>query len=266
MRRLVSFHCEGQKLAATLDEASGSTGLLIISGGNEIRIGAHRGMAKLAANVACQGFPVFRFDRRGVGDSEGENRGFLSSATDIEAAIAAFLDQCPTVNRLVAFGNCDAASAILIHRPLGIYAAVLANIWTIETSAETGPPSAAIKARYKQKLKRPEEWMRFLRGGINLGKLLKGLTQLAAPAPLSSLSVSIAEGLQSFDRPIEILVATGDATAIAFMDEWAKPHFEQARLRNDIEILQIESVSHSFVSQDDYAFLLSTIINSLSKA
>ena len=40
MRRLTSFPCAGDILAATLDEAPGTTGLLIVSGGNEIRIGA----------------------------------------------------------------------------------------------------------------------------------------------------------------------------------------------------------------------------------
>src|SRR3546814_6776173 len=66
------------------------TGLLIVAGGNELRSGAHRGMAKLAARLARDGFPVFRFDRRGVGDSEGENGGFLSSGPDIAEAVAAF--------------------------------------------------------------------------------------------------------------------------------------------------------------------------------
>src|SRR3546814_5070051 len=67
------------------------TGLLIVSGGNELRSGAHRGMAKLAARLSRDGFPVFRFDRRGVGDSEGENGGFLSSGPDIAEEVAAFL-------------------------------------------------------------------------------------------------------------------------------------------------------------------------------
>ena len=40
MRRLIGFACEGETLAATLDEAPGTTGLLIVSGGNEIRSGA----------------------------------------------------------------------------------------------------------------------------------------------------------------------------------------------------------------------------------
>src|SRR3546814_5025865 len=83
------------------------TGLLIVSGGNELRSGAHRGMAKLAARLARDGFPVFRFDRRGVGDSEGENGGFLSSGPDIAEAVAAFLRASPGLRRIVALGNCD---------------------------------------------------------------------------------------------------------------------------------------------------------------
>ena len=120
MRRLVNFSCEGQSLSGTLDSALSKTGLLVVSGGNEIRIGAHRGMAKLAGDVAAAGHPVFRFDRRGIGDSEGENGGFTKSGPDIAAAIAAFRDACPELIRIVAFGNCDAASALLLHRPAGL--------------------------------------------------------------------------------------------------------------------------------------------------
>ncbi|MGE2778108.1 hypothetical protein ACQHM9_27125, partial [Escherichia coli] len=80
----------GESLVATLDEADGSTGLLIVSGGNEIRSGAHRGMAMLAHRLAAAGIPVFRYDRRGVGDSTGDNKGFLSAEPDLIAAVAAF--------------------------------------------------------------------------------------------------------------------------------------------------------------------------------
>ena len=66
MRHQLSCACNGVMLAASLDEAPGTTGLLIISGGNEVRSGAHRGMATLAQRVAAAGYPVFRFDRRGV--------------------------------------------------------------------------------------------------------------------------------------------------------------------------------------------------------
>ena len=42
MRRVISFACEGETLFGSVDEAPGTTGLLIVSGGNEIRCGAHR--------------------------------------------------------------------------------------------------------------------------------------------------------------------------------------------------------------------------------
>src|SRR3546814_20934644 len=90
------------------------TGLLIVSGGNELRSGAHRGMAKLAARLERDGFPVFRFDRRGVGDSEGENGGFLSSGPDIAEAVAAFLRASPGLRRIVALCICAAET----HMPL----------------------------------------------------------------------------------------------------------------------------------------------------
>ena len=80
MRRLIACACADDDIIATLDEAAGTTGLLIVSGGNEVRAGAHRGMALLAADLAAAGHPVFRYDRRGVGDSGGTNRGFLSAA------------------------------------------------------------------------------------------------------------------------------------------------------------------------------------------
>ena len=111
MRHQLNFDCEGAALAASLDDAPASTGLLIVSGGNEIRSGAHRGMAMLAQRVAAASHPVFRFDRRGIGDSEGTNGGFERSGPDIVAAIAAFRQAAPHVTRVVAFGNCDAASA-----------------------------------------------------------------------------------------------------------------------------------------------------------
>ena len=74
------FGCGSHKLAGVLDTAPGETGLLWVSGGNELRSGAFAGQAQLAARLAAKGFPVFRFDRRGIGDSEGDNRGFTRSA------------------------------------------------------------------------------------------------------------------------------------------------------------------------------------------
>ena len=59
MRQWLSFDVEGTNCVATIDAPSGENhhpnGLLIVSGGNEIRSGAHRGMARLAAEMAKNG-------------------------------------------------------------------------------------------------------------------------------------------------------------------------------------------------------------------
>ena len=191
MRHQLSFACDGAMLAASLDDAPETTGLLIISGGNEIRSGAHRGMATLAQRVAAAGYPVFRFDRRGVGDSEGDNAGYTGSRDDIAAAIAAFRAAAPHVTRVVAFGNCDAASALLLHQPLALDALILANPWTYESDEEETnepalPPSSAIRARYLSRLKDPKSLLRLIKGEIDFRKLARGLSALRDSAPPSA--------------------------------------------------------------------------------
>lgn len=260
MRRLLSFDCEESRLVATLDEAPGNSGLLIVSGGNEIRIGAHRGMAKLAADVSAEGHPVLRFDRRGIGDSEGENGGFESSGPDIAAAIAAFRVECPALIRIVAFGNCDAASALAIHPVAEIDALVFANPWVFETEDDL-PPPAAIRSRYWERMSEPRAWVSLFIGAIDMRKLLAGLSRLARPPRHTSLAQTVAGGIAEFDGPVSIILANRDATAIAFRNEWKKSAFDTAR--GKVDMIEIDSSSHSFASDTDYAGVKSTLLNAL---
>lgn len=265
MRHQLSFACEGAALAATLDEAPGTTGLLIVSGGNEIRSGAHRGMATLAARIAAAGHPVFRFDRRGIGDSEGENSGFMGSAPDIAAAIAAFRKAAPHLARIAAFGNCDAASALLLHQPLPLDALILANPWTHEAAAETEdepalPPAAAIRARYMSRLADPKSLLRLLRGEVDLAKLRRGLSALrqrSAAAPPDSLAARIEDAIARLTTPATILLATGDRTAQAFAANCP------AALER-LPALRLASGSHSFAG-DDAEWLAAQILAILGR-
>jgi exosortase A-associated hydrolase 1 len=265
MRRLIAFRCRGATLVGTLDEAPGRTGLLIVSGGNEPRMGAHRGMARLAQRLAASGHPVFRFDRRGIGDSDGENHGFESSCPDIASAAAAFR-KAAKLERLVAFGNCDAATALaLFHDQAGVDALVLANPWVIERSADDLPPAAAIRARYAARLRNPGEWVRLLRGGVDLGKLAKGLVaarRKTGPAP-TSLAGRLADALGRTEAPVTILLANGDNTAIAFADAFAARLFDAARTKVRIE--RLESASHSFATSEDKSWLFEQLQTSLRR-
>ncbi len=251
---MIEFPCAGETLIGTLDEAAGTTGLLIVSGGNEIRAGAHRGMASLAADLARAGVPVLRYDRRGIGDSSGDNHGFEGSADDI-AASAAVLRQAG-VTRIVAFGNCDAASALaLFHASAGIDALVLSNPWSGGGGDDAMPQSAAIKARYAERLRDPKEWLRLLRGGVNLGKLFGGLLKVARSGSENhGLVDRMAQALTESGVPTKILLASHDNTAVAFADAWSKAR------RPDVHLDHLASASHSFASAEDKAWLLERLL------
>lgn len=253
MRRLIAFACAGDTLLGTLDDAPGKTGLLIVSGGNEIRIGAHRGMALLAQKLAERGIPVFRFDRRGIGDSTGSNGGYLSSGPDIGAAAATFSAEAG-IERLIAFGNCDAATALaLFGGAAGIDRLILANPWVVEPSDDL-PPAAAIRSRYAAKLKDPRELWRLVSGGVNIVRLVKGLARISStPSEPNALARRLADALEGWRGRATILLATGDATAIAYRDAIT-------RIGLILPTHTHDTPSHSFAREGDAAWLEERIV------
>ncbi|KLE35407.1 hydrolase 1, exosortase A system-associated [Aurantiacibacter luteus] len=262
-RRHLTLACEGDMLFGTIDEADGPSGLLIVSGGNEIRSGAFAGQAALAARVADAGYPVFRFDRRGVGDSEGENRGFRHSGADIRAAALAFRAECPGMRRLVALGNCDAASALIVSGGPMCDALIASNPWTldehdVEEEHEAAlPPAGAIRARYLAKLRQPAELARLLRGGVDLRKLAKGLKGAAASAPSpSGLARELAQCLDASGKHSTILLAENDRTAQAFAASVDVRQFDVRRC---------PGASHAFVEPHAREWLEAQVLEVLAR-
>lgn len=269
-----SFHhipCAGETLATTFDSAEGSTALLIVSGGNEIRSGAHAGMAYLALRIAEQGFPVLRYDRRGIGESTGQNSGFLDSAADIAAAVK-FLKHDQQVRKIVAFGNCDAATALALFGPdAGIDGYILANPWVIETgsAADADEPtisSAAIRSRYWDRIKNPRSVIDLLSGKIDLKKLLKGLRQASRSEDNSALSLRLRDALSGLEEDTRILLAKRDTTARAFLAAWNSADFELLRKKSAVTIETLDSASHSFADVDAKNWLTGKILDALRSA
>lgn len=258
MRRLLTFSCEGATLGATIDHAPGTTGLLIVTGGTQTRIGSHRMFERLSAALAAEGYPSFRFDRRGVGDSEGRDPDFHASGPDIAAAAAAFRAEAPELERIVGFGLCDGATALaLCGAEAGMNSIVMANPWLVEAEAGA-PPPAAIKSHYRDRLMSLDGWKSLLTGAISFRKLAGGLMKLASPPP-AGLAGDVAQALTARPLPSTLVLARKDATAIAAGDVWKSKPFAAIRQRNPAPVF-IESDSHTFARPNDLEALLQTIL------
>lgn len=253
-RRHLTFACEGETLVGTINDAAGDAGLLLVSGGNEIRAGAFAGQAQLAARIAEAGYSVFRYDRRGIGDSTGDNRGFRDTGPDIVAALAAFKAERPGLARVVGFGNCDAASALMLNGGAGCDGLVLANPWTIEHDDGALPPEA-IRARYAEKLRNPKELMRLATGKVSLRKLAGGIGKALKPSPPpTTLAEDVRAGLARFEGPVKLLIAERDRTGKAFLGAWNCA---------DPRLAHCPGASHAFVEPQARDWLFEQIVAAL---
>ena len=266
-RDLGFFDCEGSRCAYSLDRPEGAepaVGLLIVGGGNELRSGAHGGMARLAGAIAARGFPVLRFDRRGVGDSEGVNRGFLSSEADLTAAARHFRALRPELRQIFGFGNCDAATALaLFYRTAGLGALALANPWVIDEDADAPPsPSPrAIRQRYWRRLRDPALLGDLLGNRVDWRKLGCGLRKSVGSAPSGPLAGRLMGALGEAECPITVLLATGDRTAGAYIDA-----AQRAPLSRTVVERRHDSASHSFSSHHARDWLTEALVDMLTEA
>ncbi len=75
------FTCADEYLFGILacPERPSDTGVVIVVGGPQTRVGSHRQFVLLSRALAAAGYPVLRFDVRGMGDSSGEQRDFEPS-------------------------------------------------------------------------------------------------------------------------------------------------------------------------------------------
>lgn len=253
-RRHVTFPCEGATLVGTMDEGAGTSGLLLVSGGNELRSGAWAGQAQLAGRLAAEGFPVFRFDRRGVGDSSGPDAGFRSSAPDIAAASAAFRAHAPHVTRVIGLGNCDAASALMLAGGAGLDGLVLSNPWTIE-SDDAPPPPEAVRDHYRRRMVDPTALKRLLSGKVPLRPMLASLRDaLRRPTPPTGLAQAMEAGIAGYTGTVTFLVAERDRTGQGFLSAWDKA---------DKRVARCPGATHSYVEPAARDWLAERVLEAL---
>ncbi len=187
LRRLLTFPCGEELLSASLDEGDRATGVLMVMGGSQTRIGSHRMYERLSKALSDKGYPSMRFDRRGVGDSSGEDPGYKDSALDLVAAASAFRAEMAGMDRIVGFGLCDGATALALHGvDAGISDAILVNPWLVEANSGA-PPPAAIRSHYRRRLLSLAGWKKLLSGNVNVRNWPAASARQEAPRTPRSL-------------------------------------------------------------------------------
>ncbi len=245
----VVFECQGEQLVAIIHRADSefNTGVLIVVGGPQYRVGSHRQFLLLARALALQGIPVMRFDVRGMGDSGGAQRRFDQLDEDIRAAIDDFMVACPQLDCVVLWGLCDAASAAIFYayqddRVKGL---VLLNPWVF---TEQGAAKAYLKHYYIQRLMSRDFWVKVFRFKFNFGESISSMLGLIMQTrgddksvPVCkldmvdrslSLPMRMRECFARFSGPVLLILSGRDLTADEFKDVVAADPFWQGLLIN----------------------------------
>ncbi len=258
---LIIRSADGVLLAAMAHPAAGDVGVLIVPGAPQTRVGPHRSFVQLAEALAAAGHPVLRLDRRGLGDSGGEDPGFAAIGPDIAAAHHALRAAFPAVSRTVGLGLCDGAAALALA-PGALDALVLLNPWLAD-GARMGdlPPPAALRARYRQRILQPRQWLRLLGGEVRLSALARGLGRAARAEAPGRTARAMADALATFAGPVLVVLAGADATAQAFAAQWRGAGFARARQRGSVEVAHIPGASHSFARPEHAAALARRVVD-----
>lgn len=262
----LAFSSRGAALVGVLGVPGGPasrsahTGVVVVVGGPQYRVGSHRQFVHLARSLAAAGWPVLRFDVRGMGDSEGEPSTFEEITTDIGAAIDALVQRHPTIESVVLWGLCDGASAALLYldetggdpRVQGLG---LVNPWV---RSPEGLARVHVKRYYLQRLRERSFWHKLLRGGVGwsaLRGLASTLKTLRRPsgsrrerAPAAArFQARMLRAAEAFSGNAWLALSGRDLTAQEF-DEHTRqePRWQCMLQREGSRPLRFEEADHTF--------------------
>lgn len=267
IERALTFECGGESLigVVALPALPARTGVLVIVGGPQYRVGSHRQFVLLARHLAGSGVPCMRFDYRGMGDATGPMRSFESVNDDIAAAIDAFVSEAPGLERVVLWGLCDGASAACLY--LGqddrVAGAVLLNPWV---RTETGEARTMLQHYYLSRLVDRKFWSKLLGGGVDLrdsmrdlvarfGKLKGGPERAASDCGTGSPSdrpsaggpQGMLDGLNRTEVPFAVFLSERDYVAKEFEHLAGEDRRWKSLLRSErCELRRFEEADHTF--------------------
>ncbi len=268
---VLSFECEGTALWGVLAaphrsghehspvQAKGLTAIVIIVGGPQYRVGSHRQFVLTARHLAEQGYPVLRFDYRGMGDSAGQTGHFERVSADVRAAIDALQRAHPQVQRVVLWGLCDGASAALLYcqqaRDPRVAGLVVLNPWVRSAVTQA---AAQVKHYYLQRLRSAAFWRKLLSGQVAVSALselgaslrvmagARGVKQAPLREP-KTFQERMAVAWRELNHPVLLVLSGNDQTAREFEEACnTQAVWAGALKRNTVTRYDATAADHTF--------------------
>lgn len=263
--RPIIVNCARQQMIGVVSGCSSTrdTGMVIVVGGPQYRVGSHRQFVHLSRQLAQGGFACLRFDVRGMGDSTGPVQSFEQLGEDIHAAIDALLRELPILQRVILWGLCDGASAALLYlheyRDARVGGLVLANPWV---RSQTSYAKTQLQHYYLRQMLSGAFWTRLLRGGIARDSIadalraawqaLRGSAVPSGRGTSSSLNFQqrMAAAWRDAPCPILLLLSGSDYTAKEFLQVCSTdPAWAGALDRRGLQRHELPEADHTFSSE-----------------
>lgn len=273
---VLQVDCQGERLLAVLSLPGAPSpirgaGIVIVVGGPQVRVGSHRQFVHLARSLASRGWPVLRFDARGMGDSSGTLHDFQALSPDIRVAVDALCARTE-LNQVVLWGLCDGASASLLYlhdcldpRVVGL---CLVNPWVRSESSL----ARHVRHYYLQRLLEGDFWRKLMRGEVAASALRGLAVNLRAArrrpaAAQASFQSRMAKAWRDFHGPIQLVLSEQDHTAREFLEYASvEPAWAGLLTRPQVQRHDISGADHTFSLQSAQQALESAVADWLDRA
>lgn len=282
----VSFSCHDDLLYGILhlpQQASPIHGLLIVVGGPQYRVGSHRQFVLLAREIIKIGIPVFRFDYRGMGDSDGEAgqpEPCEHLDLDIRSAVDFLTAQVPSLNEITILGLCDGATSAILysHTDPRVSKIVLLNPWS---SSELHEAKTYLKDYYYNRLLSRDFWLKVIRMELNVMESFLSITQKVLSIVISKikklnvgtgnndkkdkaaslqLNDRILLGMQKFHGNILLILSGMDSVAFQFKVLLNDTQQGKVLLKSsNMTIQYLPEADHTFATNISYQQLIECI-------
>ena len=269
-------------LSSPQGRASEKPAVVLLNSGSVHRVGPNRLYVTLARTLTGQGYPVFRMDFQGLGDSAWpssprENHPYPDSAVPDTKSALDFLKEKFGHKRFVLVGLCSGAHAAF-HAGIEladheITDSILINPltyqWVEGMSLATNHFQEV--AYYKHTMKDKTKWVKLLKGQINFGYAARvGLTQVKNMAGKlfesgsnSPLSKKLMKLFQQ-ERPLTLFIAEQDPGYDILMDSAASVA-KSAIQSEKIRLHWIKDADHTFTTLDPRTDLINRVCEHLKR-